>query len=327
LRISHGTIFHKKQQKKLKPSAMPEQEMKISVIICSYNRADYIINAVDSLYQQTLSKELFEVFVVDNNSIDNTGELVQAFITSHPDFHLHYLTEQKQGSSFARNTGAAFASAPLLCFMDDDAIAEKDYLQRIADFFQSHPDATGLGGRIIPKYIPAEPVWMSYYVSSLVGNFDYSNTVTVFEPGKYPLESNMIVQKKSFDAIGGFNTELPGVKGTLRIGGEGKDFFLRLQQKGVKVYYDPSVVVHHIVEVKKLTPHYMYRIASGIGRGERVRMLSISKWAFVKKFFEYLYKLAGSVVLGILYALKGKPAQSWPVIKFRIDALKGLLGK
>jgi hypothetical protein len=40
---------------------------------------------------------------------------------------------------------------------------------------------------------------------------------------------------------------------------------------------------------------------------------------------EYLYKLAGSVALGVIYALKGKPSQTWPVIKFRIDALKGLL--
>ncbi len=71
----------------------------------------------------------------------------------------------------------------------------------------------------------------------------------------------------------------------------------------------------------------MYRVASGIGRGERVRMLAIGKNAFAKKIFEYGYKLAGSVALGTLYALKGKPAQSWPVIKFRIDALKGLLGK
>ena len=137
----------------------------------------------------------------------------------------------------------------------------------------------------------------------------------------------MIVVKKDFDAIGGFNTALPGVKGTLRIGGEGKDFFLRFQSLGKKIYYHPGVIVHHVVEVSKLTPEYMYRVASGIGRGERVRMLAISKVSFIKKILEYVYKLCGSVVLGLIYAAKGKPAQSWPVIKFRIDALKGLIGK
>lgn len=298
----------------------------ISVVICSYNRADYIIAAIDSLYQQTLSKKDFEVFVVDNNSIDNTEDLVQEYIRQHEDFNAIYLTESAQGASFARNTGAAFAKGKYLCFMDDDAVAEKHYLERIVQFLESHPDAAGLGGRIIPKYIPAEPPWMSYYVSSLVGNFDYSPTPTAFAPGKYPLESNMVVLKGDFDAIGGFNTALPGVKGTLRIGGEGKDFFLRLQTLGKTIYYDPEVIVHHVVEVIKLTPHYMYRVASGIGRGERVRMQAIGKGAFIKKILEYVYKLAGSVILGIGYALKGKPAQTWPVIKFRIDALKGLLG-
>jgi hypothetical protein len=161
----------------------------------------------------------------------------------------------------------------------------------------------------------------------MVGNFDYSSIVAVFKPGKYPLESNMVVRKKDFDAINGFNTSLPGVKGTLRIGGEGKDFFLRLQQRGAKIYYDPAIIVHHVVEVKKLTPQYLYGIAAGYGRGERVRMKARGRTALAMKFAEYIYKLAGSVVLGAIYALKGNPQQSWPVIKFRIDALKGLLEK
>ena len=159
------------------------QQPDISVIICSYNRADYIIGAVDSLYHQTLDRNRFEVIVVDNNSIDNTGELVQEYIRTHPGFHLKYLTESRQGASFARNTGAAFAKAPLLCFMDDDAVAEKEYLQRILDLFARHPDASGMGGRIIPRYIPSEPKWMSHFVSSLVGNFDYSPELTVFREG------------------------------------------------------------------------------------------------------------------------------------------------
>jgi glycosyltransferase involved in cell wall biosynthesis len=306
---------------------MHKSTVQVSVIICSYNRADYIINAIESLNNQTIPKNEFEVLVVDNNSIDNTGELVKDYIRSHPEFNLKYILEKKQGASYARNTGAELSSAPLLCFMDDDAIAEKDYLERIISFFKTHTDAAGLGGRIIPKYIPAEPKWMSHYVSSLVGNFDYCKNLTVFAPGKYPLESNMIVVTNDFKKIGGFNTALPGVKGNLRIGGEGKDFFLRLQALGRKIYYDPDVIVHHIVEVKKLTSEYMYRVASGIGRGERVRMKAIGKMAYIKKIFEYFYKLIGSIVLGIIYTFKGKPQQTMPVIQFRIDALKGLLGK
>ncbi|HEY0057705.1 MAG TPA: glycosyltransferase [Flavisolibacter sp.] len=300
---------------------------RISVVICSYNRADYIINAIDSLARQTVLPECFEVIVVDNNSKDNTESLVLEYIAQHPHIDISYLLETRQGASYARNTGAAKSRGQLLCFMDDDAVAEKDYLEKILHFFDEHPDAAGLGGRIIPLYIPAKPAWMSHHVSSLVGNFDYAPEQTVFAPGKYPLESNMIVQKALFNAIGGFNTALPGVVGTLRIGGEGKDFFLRLHALRKPIYYHPQVIVHHVVEVAKLTREYMYRVASGIGRGERVRMLALGHWAFVKKILEYLYKLAGSIVLGMLYAAKGKPEQFAPVVHFRIDALKGLLGK
>lgn len=299
--------------------------LKISVIICTYNRAAYIPDALKSLSDQTLSKDAFEVIIVNNNSTDDTAEVCKNSIAKYTSTNITYTNELNQGASFARNTGAKLAHSPLLCFMDDDAIAEPDYLFRITEFFRVHPEAGGLGGRIIPKYIPSEPKWMSHYVSSMVGNFDYSPTVTIFKPGKYPLESNMIVPKALFDEIGGFNTALPGVKGTLRIGGEGKEFFLRLQSKNAVIYYDPKIIVHHIVETAKLTPAYLYRVASGYGRGEKVRTLEISYVAYLLKIFEYLFKLGASVILGLMYALKGNPVKSWPVIQFRIDALKGLL--
>jgi glucosyl-dolichyl phosphate glucuronosyltransferase len=301
--------------------------IKISVIICSYNRANYILLALQSLVKQTLSKNRFEVFIVDNNSTDNTEEVCTKFINSNVDLNIEYLQEQQQGSSFARNKGAKSANGELLCFMDDDAIAEDHYLENILSFFEKNLQANAVGGRIIPRYIPKKPTWMSYHVSSLIGNFDYSKEVVEFSAEKYPLESNMIVRKKDFDTVGGFSENIPGVKGTLRIGGEGKDLFLRLKAIGVRVYYDPNIIVEHITEIEKLTPEYMYRVASGIGRGERVRTLAISKWAFLKKIVEYIYKLGGGIVLGCIYLLKGNPAQFLPVVKYRIDALKGLMGK
>jgi GT2 family glycosyltransferase len=210
--------------------------------------------------------------------------------------------------------------------MDDDAVATPNYVENILKHIQNKPDAVGFGGRIIPKYIPAQPTWMSYYVSSLVGNFDYAPNACAFENGKYPLESNMIVKKDVYDAIGGFNTALPGVVGTLRIGGEGKELFYKILALGHTIYYDPEICVHHVVEVKKLTSEYMYRVASGIGRGEKTRTKAISNGAYIKKIIEYIFKLGASVILGIKYCLQATPAKAWPVIQFRIDALKGLLG-
>jgi glycosyltransferase involved in cell wall biosynthesis len=299
--------------------------MQLSIVICSYNRASYISDALDSLYTQTAGLNAFEAIIVDNNSTDNTAEVFSKWSAAHTNGSFTYITETNQGASFARNTGAAVAKGQWLCFMDDDAVATPNYVENILKHIETKPDAVGFGGRIIPKYIPSEPKWMSYYVSSLVGNFDYAPTACAFENGKYPLESNMIVKKDVYDAIGGFNTALPGVVGTLRIGGEGKELFYKILALGYTIYYDPAICVHHVVEVKKLTSEYMYRVASGIGRGEKTRTLNISTWAYVKKILEYLFKLGASIILAIKYTLQLTPAKSWPVIQFRIDALKGLL--
>jgi glycosyltransferase involved in cell wall biosynthesis len=300
--------------------------MILSIIICSYNRASYISDALTSLYRQTAELNEFEVIIVDNNSTDNTKEVYTFWRQSNTNGQFSFISETKQGASFARNTGAAIAKGEWVCFMDDDAVATTDYVKNIIKHIQDQPFIVGFGGRIIPKYIPAEPKWMSYYVSSLVGNFDYAPTACAFENGKYPLESNMIVKKSVYDQIGGFNENLPGVVGTLRIGGEGKELFYKIIALGHTIYYDPSICVHHVVEVKKLTSEYMYRVASGIGRGEKTRTLNISNGAYLMKILEYLLKFGAAIVLGIKYILQGTPAKARPVIQFRVDALKGLLG-
>ncbi len=264
--------------------------------------------------------------MVDNNSTDGTEQVVSKWRSENPEGYFHYSTETNQGASYARNTGAKLAKGQWLCFTDDDAIATPSYIENIIKHIHAKPEAIGFGGRIIPKYIPSEPKWMSYYVSSLVGNFDYAPAACAFENGKYPIESNMIVKKDIYDSIGGFNTALPGVVGTLRIGGEGKELFYKILALGHTIYYDPSICVHHVVEVKKLTSEYMYRVASGIGRGEKTRTKAISNAAYIKKIIEYIFKLGASVILGIKYCLQATPAKAWPVIQFRIDALKGLLG-
>lgn len=299
--------------------------MTLSIIICSYNRASYINDALSSLYSQSSGLDCFEVIIVDNNSTDNTKEVYTHWRETNPNGQFTFITETKQGASFARNAGASIALGEWVCFIDDDAIATQHYVENILKHIQKKPEAVGFGGRIIPKYVPAEPKWMSFYVSSLVGNFDYAPTACAFKNGKYPLESNMIVKKSVYTQIGGFNEHLPGVVGTLRIGGEGKELFYKIIALGHTLYYDPSICVHHVVEVKKLTSEYMYRVASGIGRGEKTRTLQISNTQYLLKIVEYILKLGAGIILGIKYALQLTPAKTWPIIKFRIDALKGLL--
>lgn len=298
----------------------------ISVIICTYNRDRYLPEAMRSLTEQDFDITRFETIVVNNNSKDETERVCKEFIETHPSHLLYYYNETEQGSSPARNKGARHAKGSVLIFMDDDAVAENDFLKNAWKFHLDNPSVHGFGGRIIARYIPAEPEWMSHYVSALVGNFHYADLVTEFSPNKYPLESNMAVTREAFDAIGGFNVALPGVKGTLRIGSEGKDLFLRLKERGYKIFYVPDMVVHHVVEVSRLNKEYLYRVASGIGRGEKQRISSKGKMSYYGKLAEYIFKLGASVLIGLFYIITFRPAKAWPVVQFRIDAIKGLTG-
>ncbi len=298
----------------------------ISVIICSYNREQFILEALDSLVHQEFKKDSFEVLVVDNNSMDRTAEVCRSYLENHPEHQLFYFNEPLQGSSFARNTGATRARGKLLVFMDDDAQALPGFLEATWSFHQNYPAIAGFGGKIIPRFIPFTPRWMSYYVSSLVGNFDYGTEIKKFSSNKYPLESNMAIIRQAFDELGGFNKALPGVKGKLRIGGEGKDLFFRLSARFGDIYYVPGMQVYHMVEVDKLTPEYLYRVASGIGRGERLR-IGTSYSSYISKWCEYLLKLAASILIGVFYFIRGDQIKTRPVIQFRIDVLKGFIGK
>src|ERR1700743_2615720 len=118
-----------------------EKPVRLSLVICSYNRRESTTGAMDSLYRQTLNKGDYEVIVVDNNSKDDTEVRCREYIGTHPDGRFLYLMETRQGASYARNTGAALAQGEFLVFMDDDAVAAPDFLQNLLAFFGGHPSA------------------------------------------------------------------------------------------------------------------------------------------------------------------------------------------
>ena len=89
---------------------------RISAIICTHNREDYLGAAIDSLLEQDFAD--YEVIVVDNASTDSTRAIVEARLP-HP--QLQYVYEANLGLSVARNAGAAVAKGEILAYLDDDA--------------------------------------------------------------------------------------------------------------------------------------------------------------------------------------------------------------
>src|SRR3954466_1676472 len=93
----------------------------ISAIVCTYNRSGVLKEALARIAAQQAEGLRYEVIVVDNNSTDNTRQVIEAFVAASR-CSVRYVCERQQGVSHARNAGIAASTAPLLAFFDDDVM-------------------------------------------------------------------------------------------------------------------------------------------------------------------------------------------------------------
>ncbi len=300
----------------------------IAVIICTYNRADCIVDALNSLVRQTFSHNLFEVLLVNNNSTDNTAALCEHFSAGLSGFNYRYMLETKQGLSHARNRGIAEAKGSVIVFMDDDAVAEPDYLEKLFAFFSTTPDAAACGGRIYPRFESRRPRWMSHFLLSLTSSIDLGDRTKLFKRRQFPIGANMAVRKNRFDTYGVFNPDL-GRKGNSMDGAEEKDLFYRMIARGEKIYYVPDAIVHHYVPDRRLTFDFFRRQAIGIGKSERIRATTVSQREYAKSVVRECVKWGVSLILFFFYFPpgKGRPAIGVQVLREQRVGLKNINSK
>ena len=235
------------------------KELQISVIICTYNRAAILENAIISLINQTIANNLYEVIVVDNNSKDNTKELVEKLKVGHP--NVNYIFEEKPGLSNARNAGYLHAKGSFVGYMDDDAKASSNYIEEILKIIEDvNPDI--FGGPIFPYYECEKPDWFKD-VYGTYSSYDKTGWVTTLE--QYLSGSNITFRKSLLFECGGFDPRL-GMKGNLRRYGEETQIVYWAHQQNKKIYYSTGLIVYHLVPVYKLNPLFFLTSAYESGR-------------------------------------------------------------
>jgi glycosyltransferase involved in cell wall biosynthesis len=94
---------------------------------------------------QTADSNAFQLIIVDNKSTDNTVSIAKRFIESNPGLNIKYVLETNKGLSFARNRGIKEADAPIIAYVDDDAILPPTYLEAMLKFFSAYPQTIGVG--------------------------------------------------------------------------------------------------------------------------------------------------------------------------------------
>jgi len=304
-----------------------ENKFKISAVIATYNREKYILGALNSLKDQSLNKNDFEIIIVNNNSTDRTEELCKNFIKENPDLNITYVVEKNQGLSFSRNRGVIESKSELITFLDDDAEAESDFLKNTVEFLNSNPEVAACGGKIFPKYSSGvEPKWISKYIGGLVGYVDYGNKPGEFPFQKYPSGSNMTIRKSILLKYNMFDTNL-GRKGNASLASEEKDFFDRIGKDKKKIFYLPTANVFHIVDDYRLQPEHIKKLSYGVGASERIRAERNGKLYVLKIFVEYKIKLFASFILSIQFLLKGEIEKAKHIVLVRYYVLIGFFKK
>ena len=221
------------------------------MVICSYSeeRWDVLMGALESVRAQTLAPKQ-TIIVVDYNV-----ELYKRLIFTVSDAVIVENSGPK-GLSGARNTGVGVANAEIVAFLDDDAEAAPDWLERLVSLYDDK-DVLAVGGRV-------EPLWESGRPGHFAGELDwivgctYRGMPKVATEVRNVIGANMSFRAEVLHRVGGFNTAL-GRQDTLPLGCEETELCIRavLGAPGTRIVYEPAALVSHHVPTQRGTLRYM----------------------------------------------------------------------
>lgn len=297
----------------------------ITIVICTYNRAGYLNDTLRDIAAQTADSSHFELIVINNNSDDHTDEICDRFRQTNQNIHFKSIFESRQGLSYARNRAIAESTTPTLLFIDDDVKIPANYLEKALTYSNSRPNTLCAGGRIHVSFDEeeSEPNWIPSELMPMFGHHDLGDEDKMYPSSNFPRGGNMMIRKSVFNAFGMFDTTL-GRSGNTLLGSEEKAFFERLRKNGVQMRYWAEMALTHRIGSHRLSMSYLENQSIGIGRSERLRVKG-EPIKFMKKLFSEKFKIVGSIVLSIMYLIRGRARAAWFLQRFRYWVLKGFL--
>jgi len=246
---------------RLTPVIREADVLDATVLVATYNRAALLAELLDSLRAAAPSGLTWDVIVVDNNSSDETRQVVTSRIGGFP-VPNKYLFEPRQGKSVALTTGLAATDAAVVLFTDDDVRVSEHWLEASCGPILDDPTVDYTGGPVYPIWERPRPSWLDGERSDLWGTLailDYGRDRFVFEDRRrVPLGANMAVRRSLIDRIGGFDPAL-GRRANSLLGQEQAEFFCRSRAAGARGVYVPAASVRHHVPASRLTRDYFLR--------------------------------------------------------------------
>lgn len=239
--------------------------MDLSIIVCTHNRSGSLRAALNHLFSLQTGELSIEIIVVDNNSTDDTAEVVRELRANAP-VAIRCAFEAAQGISHARNTGLALARGAVVAFTDDDIEVSPGWALQIVEAFTAHPEVDCVGGRVLPIWPPGVPSWLTRDRWAPLAILDYGNEPLYLsdDDPRCLVGANLAFRRDVFARIGGFSPAVQRVKdgiGSI----EDHEFLLRMWWTGAMALYAPEIVVMAPVDPDRLLKRYHRRWHTGHG--------------------------------------------------------------
>jgi len=208
----------------------------VSVIIPTFNRADWLAESIGSVLDQTYPH--LELIVVDDGSTDHTSEVVQEFGNA-----LTYLCGDHQGVSAARNRGAKVSQGTLIAFLDSDDMWRPGKVATQVALLQQRPEV---------EVCYTDEIWIRHGVRVNPKQIHQKHTGWLFEPSLPRCiisPSSIMLQRSLWERLGGFDERLPAC--------EDYDLWLRMTVRvPVALIAEPLIVKRggHADQLSRSTP-------------------------------------------------------------------------
>ncbi|RMB04765.1 glycosyltransferase [Eilatimonas milleporae] len=224
---------------------------KITAAICTYNRYPYLEKAIASLANQNFDPDTYEILVVDNTNDETiTGNFWDRLTRPK---QLRVLYSHPPGLSRARNLVVREASAPYVCFLDDDAIASPDWLKTLFDFFEAEQGAGVVGGPVHPIWPTYEPDWLPPETKGALTILDLGADTRILEPHEYVCGANIAFRIAALNPADSFDERVGRIGSVSLLSNEEIIVQKQLEAAGWTRGYCAHASVRHHVDENRLS--------------------------------------------------------------------------
>jgi glycosyltransferase involved in cell wall biosynthesis len=239
--------------------------LRVTVAVVTFNRSRYLRETLAGLVRQDYPADGWDLLVIDNNSTDDTRDVVASFMASTPS--PRRVVETRPGLDHGRNRAIEEARGDVIALVDDDIIVEPDWLaQLVAPFSSQSSHSIGVvGGEVVPVFPDGIPAWLEGSHRPLRFRLD---------PGPLPADqapmgANFAFPKWVFARFGNFDTQLDR-QGSKLFGGGDSNMIRRIRSAGLEAWFVPGAKVLHQIPAARLTLSYALRHAFDSARSRVV---------------------------------------------------------